>query len=484
MTGLSLQEILTTDKGSVHDELLAREREVALSDPEYFIRYVIGYDPKPFHIEWFRAQLEHNRTLILGPRKHAKTTYLSVIYSLYRIAQDPNVRIIIASGALTTATEILSQIKAIIERNEHYRRLFGVEPDFRAWATGRVTVKRSLRLPLKDPTIRATSVGSRFIGARADYIICDDLLNDQNSQTEYMQEKIWRWLVSTILPMLEDKSGWRGSLHFIGTPWRVNDVYYMLMEHAKQDTLNDWFVKTYDAILDEEKKIVLWPEKMDWNALMADKALMVQRGQGEVFFDQQYRCKYRIGVGGTYVKESWIRYADGIPSLDFIVIGTDWAVSDVETSDYFAYVVLGGGRTSSGAYGLYVLESGHAHMTPEAQMSHVETLARKYGDLVKEIGCEAVAFSELMQRQLEKRTGLPYTKYMVTRTKEQRLLGVMAYLESGRVYFRRSGDADLIRELLEFPNGQHDDLVDAFTMAVALSKKYMLLERGQQYVEV
>lgn len=385
---------------------------------------------------------------------------------------------------MMTAAEIVGQIKEIIERNERYRHIFGVKPDYAAWAHSRARVQRTVSPPLKDPTLRATSVGSRFIGARADYIICDDLLNDQNSQTEYIQQKIWRWLVSTILPMLEDKAGWRGSLHFIGTPWRVNDVYYMLMEHAKGDTLNDWFVKTYDAIVDEEKKLVLWPEKMSWDALMADKRLMQQQGQGEVFFDQQYRCKYRIGVGGTYVKESWIRYADAPPALDFVVIGTDWAMSDQETSDYFAYVVLGGGRMADGRYGLYVLDSGHEHLTPEAQMARVEMLALQYSHLLREVGCEAVAFSELMQRQLEKRTGLPYTKYVAAGGKAQRLLGVMAYLEAARVFFRRTGDTALIRELLEFPNGQYDDLLDAFTMALHLAKKYMISERSYQYVGV
>jgi predicted phage terminase large subunit-like protein len=70
------------------------------------------------------------------------------------------------------------------------------------------------------------------------------------------------------------------------------------------------------------------------------------------------------------------------------------------------------------------------------------------------------AVCQLLQRQIP---GLIAVR--PTGSKVSRAHAVAPLLEAGQLVFRRGNDA-LISELLGFPNGAHDDLVDAFCQGV------------------
>jgi phage terminase large subunit-like protein len=82
-------------------------------------------------------------------------------------------------------------------------------------------------------------------------------------------------------------------------------------------------------------------------------------------------------------------------------------------------------------------------------------------------------------------------------SKAQRLLAVTPLLEAGRVVFAHhlnpNGDAwnpsrgSLIHELLDFPFGKHDDMVDGFSQALDGARRYFLdhwASRGDNVIEV
>ena len=61
------------------------------------------------------------KKLILVPRGHLKSTLLTVGYSLYRIANNPAVRILIQNATYQTAADFVRAIKRHLAENEDFR---------------------------------------------------------------------------------------------------------------------------------------------------------------------------------------------------------------------------------------------------------------------------------------------------------------------------------------------------------------------------
>ena len=74
------------------------------------------------------------KKLLLIPRNHLKTKLISVGYSLYRIYNDPKVRILVYSATWQMAVDIISQIQSQMIKNERLLSLFGnFKSDSKEW---------------------------------------------------------------------------------------------------------------------------------------------------------------------------------------------------------------------------------------------------------------------------------------------------------------------------------------------------------------
>lgn len=173
---------------------------------------------------------EKSRLLINVPPEHAKSTVVTVNYATYRIALDPNVRIIIVSKTLVKAREFVYAIK---QRLSHPRWLklqtaFGPEggwkQDADTWRVDTVYLGGDARNSSeKDPTIQALGMGGQIYGARADLIILDDCITTANA---HEWEKQIDWLQKEVITRL----GKNGKLLVVGTRIAPNDFYKELRE--------------------------------------------------------------------------------------------------------------------------------------------------------------------------------------------------------------------------------------------------------------
>ena len=80
---------------------------------------------------------------------------------------------------------------------------------------------------------------------------------------------------------------------------------------------------------------------------------------------------------------------------------------------------------------------------------------------------ESVGY-QLSMIQIARREGIPVKKLRADRDKVSRALPLAARMENGKVWFPQESlwYADLEKELLTFPVGEHDDQVDALAYAV------------------
>jgi hypothetical protein len=184
-----------------------------------------GREPSWRHENIIYEPGEGNRLLINVPPEHAKSTVVTVNYPTYRIALNPNIRIIVVSKTITKAREFVYAIK---QRLSHPRWLklqtaYGPEggwkQDADTWRTDTVYLGGDARNSSeKDPTIQALGMGGQIYGARADLIILDDCITTANAH-EWEQQI--NWLQKEVITRL----GKNGKLLVVGTRIAANDLY-------------------------------------------------------------------------------------------------------------------------------------------------------------------------------------------------------------------------------------------------------------------
>lgn len=194
-----------------------------LKDPVVFCRRGLGFDVQPFQQRWLGFQARARRTMILAPRGHGKTTMCTVGFSLWKIACWSDCRILIVSATSFQSEGFLRQIRSQIESFPEVAHLFGMKPS-RPWTSVEIAVKRK-RLA-KEPTVTARGVGAAIIGRHYDMIICDDVVDRDNSATPESRNRLWEWFAAVLLPCLEPG----GELHLVGTRWHDEDLYGQIIK--------------------------------------------------------------------------------------------------------------------------------------------------------------------------------------------------------------------------------------------------------------
>ena len=195
-----------------------------------WIDLIEGREPSWLHPSMTYEKADASRFLINVPPEHAKSTVITVNYPTYRIALNPNVRIIVVSKTLLKAREFVYAIK---QRLSHPRWLkmqtaFGPEggwkQDADTWRVDTVYLGGDARNSSeKDPTIQALGMGGQIYGARADLIILDDCITTANAH-EY--ERQIDWLQKEVITRL----GKNGKLLIVGTRISAVDFYKELRD--------------------------------------------------------------------------------------------------------------------------------------------------------------------------------------------------------------------------------------------------------------
>ena len=89
----------------------------------------LGYSTPEHMRVWWEILEREERVLILAARRHGKSRSMSVIYPLYRLLNDPNIRIIIVSETATQAQKWLREITQHIEQNAILQDLKPATPE-------------------------------------------------------------------------------------------------------------------------------------------------------------------------------------------------------------------------------------------------------------------------------------------------------------------------------------------------------------------
>jgi predicted phage terminase large subunit-like protein len=223
-----------------------------------------------------------------------------------------------------------------------------------------------------------------------------------------------------------------------------------------------WEVIEFPAIMPSGKP--LWPEFWNLDEL---EALRVELPNSK--WQAQYQ-QNPVGNESAIVKRDWWKWWEDErpPKCDFILQTWDTAFEKTQRADYSA------GTT----WGIFYLNEDHASpniillSTYKKRVEWVELkrdVLEEYnewepdGILVEKKATGAPLIYEL------RAMGIPVQEYTPSRGQDKiaRLNAVSDIIASGKVWVPRTRWAEeLVDEIAEFPSGQHDDLVDATTLAL------------------
>lgn len=146
----------------------------------------------------------------------------------------------------------------------------------------------------------------------------------------------------------------------------------------------------------------------------------------------------------------------------------DLAISLKETADYTACCTLAFHAASKR---LIILSINRARRTFDGTQKEIEREGEFWRPYA--VGIEKVAYQAAATQEAIRNTMLPIRELKADHDKVTRARLPAALAEAGKVYYVEADwNEAFLDELLEFPNGRHDDQVDALSGAAAIAQTY------------
>jgi predicted phage terminase large subunit-like protein len=293
--------------------------------------------------------------------------------------------------------------------------------------------------------------------------------------SEAVRARVIEWYRSTLLSRADDKTEAR--IVLVMQRVHQDDLAGYLQEQGGFEVLNlpaiaqrneTYFLgdgRTYDR----QKGELLHPEHEPARVLAE-----LKREMGPIAFSAQYQ-QSPVPPGGTIIKHKWLTPYDDIRDKpgDRIIMSWDIALSEAETGDYSACVVLLRRQEV-----FYILEVVRGRFPFDALKRKVMEVKQRYGSSTLLIEDSPISRG-LIQSLREK--SINVTPYKPNTDKRTRVIAQSDLFAGGSVRFPRRAAwlEEFTAELLAFP-GRHDDQVDALVQALAWSRS----RRGEVSVSV
>lgn len=467
--------------------------ELARAAPLEWGRYCSdGRFESPRHLAFIEHQLLRiadgscKRLMIFAPPRHGKSDTSSMLFAGFYLGTFPDRRVAVVSHSEELAATHGRRARDMLV--EHGRLIFGVSV--------RQDVKAASRWDLAPPHrggFLAVGVNGTLTGKGFDLIIFDDVLKDSNeADSEAYRRSLKAWYTTTARSRLQPG----GAIIHLQTRWHEDDLAGWLLEEAKKGTGEQWEVLRLPAVAEDDDPLgrepgeALWPERMPLAELEAARlgaggadsrawtALWQQRPrpQGGALFKGEWLASRYAWVDSDWNKPHVTGVLPGSPGFKAVQIGSeppidlslikkiaavDVALSTRTTADYTVIAILG--------------------QLPDGRVILLDLLRRRMEapDLVRSLkefaigkwGCAAIYVERAgvgLAIVQEARKTLPILEVAADKDKVSRALPLAAAMEAKRFLLPVATATNqwlvtLVDELLAFPQGRHDDQVDALS---------------------
>jgi predicted phage terminase large subunit-like protein len=393
------------------------------------------------------------RLIITLPPRNLKSLYSSVALPAWFLGHHPWERVVVVSYSDFLARQHANDFRRLVN-DPTYQSSFPAMRLDRDTDREISTTKRGKRI--------ATSIEGTLTGIGGNLIIIDDPIKPGDAMSESVRARVIEWYRSTLLSRGDDKTAMR----IIVVMQRVheNDLVGYLLEQGGFDVLNLPAIAQRAATYElgdgrrytRQKGELLHPEHEP-----ADALIELKREMGPIAFSAQYQ-QSPMPPGGRIIKRKWLTTYDDVQSQsgDRIIMSWDIALSETESGDYSACVVLLRRREV-----FYVLEVVRGRFPFDTLKQKVMEVKRRYDSptlLIEDSPISRGLIQSLREQSIN------VTVYKPDTDKRARVIAQSDLFAGGSVRFPRRAAwlEEFTAELLAFP-GRHDDQVDALTQGLA-----------------
>ena len=398
---------------------------------------------------------ECKRLIINMPPRHTKSEFASYLLPAWFLGKYPNKKVIQSSNTGELAVGFGRKVRNLVD-SETYKSIFpNLELQQDSKAAGRWNTS-------KGGDYFAIGVGGTVTGKGADLLIIDDPHSEQEAalaaSNPEVFDKVTEWYTSGPRQRLQPG----GSIIIVMTRWAQRDLTGQVLRAAANRGGEQWEVIEFPAIMPSGKP--LWPEFWNLDEL---EALRVELPNSK--WQAQYQ-QNPVGNESAIVKRDWWKWweEECPPKCDFILQTWDTAFEKTQRADYSAGTTWG------------VFYPNEDHASPNIILLNTYKKRVEWVELKRDVLAEYEEWEPdgiLVEKKATgapliyelRAMGIPVQEYTPSRGQDKiaRLNAVSDIIASGKVWVPRTRWAEeLVDEIAEFPAGQHDDLVDATTLAL------------------
>ncbi|MCE9585610.1 hypothetical protein K8Q94_03260 [Candidatus Nomurabacteria bacterium] len=438
--------------------------------PIYMSQYM-EYETAPFHEEMFRI-LEDDKiklAVIVAFRGSAKSTLVSTAYVLWSILGVQQKKFIVLCGQTEQkARQHLSNIKEQLLHNELLKKDLGpFEEERNSLGNATAIIIKKLNVKIMICSTEQSIRGARHNQHRPDLIILDDIEDLDSVRTREGRNKTFNWLTGDVIPAGTKKT----RIIAVGNLLHEDSVLRRLekkIERGELKSMNPVF-REYPIV--DAKGVPLWPSKYPTpESIEAEH----EKTMDEIAWLREYMLKI-VASEEQIVTLDDIQYYDELPKgkPDRICIGVDLAISQKESADFPAFVVL------------YVYNRGdnlrvyvqpypfHTKVGVKELLEHLKNsiAAEQVNKVPVKVFMENNGMQEAIVQLMQESHDIIGVPSVTDKASRLRIAAVP--IKKKQVFFYNEGCGELIDELVGFGKENHDDLVDAFSISmIQIIEKY------------
>lgn len=444
------------------ETLLSAKRKRGLEDLLFFNKNIVETDPSRrgklvphVHGEWNEWYHKSGKRIkmILVPRGTFKSTFFTVGLTLQKIAANRNERILISNATGSNSERFLGEIKEHIIGNEVYTTLYGDMYDKRLkWNENEIVVS-GRSLGIKESTVTAIGVGGNLVSQHYSTIICDDLVNNENSMTKLQADKVVEWWKQSFSLLDRD-----GEMIIIGTRWSYYELYSYILKNLTNE------VDVYIRGAYNPDGSLYFPEELTVSKLAELKKL-----HGSYIFSAFY-LNNPVDSESSIIKHSDLKhftYDDSMLRRMAVFSMVDPAVSQAAKADYS--VIITCGITPNNDW--YILDVRREKFTVGELINEMFDVFEQWSPMnmsIEVIGLAQGLIDSVRNEEDARGQYLPLIEIKTRNNvnKQQRIRSILQpRFERGKIFIRDDLEHRevLEEELLNFPKAQHDDIIDPLT---------------------
>jgi predicted phage terminase large subunit-like protein len=428
------------------------------------------------------------RLLLFCPPRLGKSLIASQFFPAWALGHHPHFEIIAASYGIQLPVGFSRRIRELL-RDPTYMAMFGetrLSEESQAVESWRTTAGGGYT---------AAGVGTGITGKGAHILIVDDPVKDQEAaDSAVIRESTWEWYLSTAYTRIAPGGGVLG----IQTRWNDDGSGRIIMAMSNGDgekfeiasypainEMGDEYILEDDSIvqlppgdeppegarLTRVQNSALHPDRYDIDHLLRIKRNFVASGN-----NRMWAALYQqnpVPEEGAFFRKDMFRYTAGYPQLKGMHVYQAWdfSITEKETSDWIVGVCMLQDEYDN-VYELDMVRfksNEDAFIIADAMIAFHQKwdpwlVGVEDGQIWKSIS------AVVLRRAQEKHCTFNFEPLKPFTDKFVRAGPLRGRMQMGKMYFQQNAQfrETVDNELLRFPAGKHDDIVDAYAWCMRL----------------